>query len=107
MTKPTWIIGDIEIYQIVELRDAGKLIQEFIKQAAPENLKKIDWLYPNYIDNSGNMKSYVQSFLIKSENRNILIDTCNGNNKTRTDLPEWRNLDTNYLNEFYKAGIID
>ena len=46
MTKPTWIIGDIEIYQIVELRDAGRLIQEYIKQAIPKNIKKIDWLYP-------------------------------------------------------------
>ena len=83
------------------------MIQSTLKEATAVNIKKVSWLYPYFADQSGNLESFVQSFLVKSEGKNILIDTCNGNNKTRTDLPEWRNLDTNYLNEFYKAGIID
>jgi len=91
-----WKIGDVEIFQIVEL-ECGKIIQEIIKEATPENIKKIKWLHPNFADDKGNLKALVQCFLIKSENKNILIDTCNGNDKNRTDVPEWANLKTDFL----------
>src|SRR3989338_10118338 len=100
-----WIISEVEIQQIVELEDAGKLIQSTWKEATREKVKQISWLYPNFADRNGNLASYVQSFLIKSEGKNILIDTCNGNNKTRTDLPEWQNLKTDFLSEFRATGV--
>jgi len=101
-----WKIGDVEVFQIVEL-ECGKIIQEIMKDATPENIKKIKWLYPNYADENGNLKALVQSFLIKSENKNILIDTCNGNDKKRTDLPEWANLKTDFLKKLEKLGEVD
>src|SRR3989338_7540664 len=70
-------------------------------------MRETDWLYPNFIDEAGNFKSFVQSFLIKSNGQNILIDTCNGNAKTRTDLPEWQNLDTNFIQRLRSTGIIE
>lgn len=100
-----WEIGDIKIFQIVELTEAGTVIQEGIKQAIPENIKKISWLYPYFADEQGNLKASVASFLIKSHGKNILIDTCNGNDKTRTDLTEWSNFHTNYLEKLEKIGV--
>src|SRR3989338_7501012 len=47
--------------------EAGKLIQSIIKNATPEN------------------------------NKNILIDACNGNDKPRSDISEWGNLKTDFL----------
>lgn len=34
--------------------------------ATQENIQEIDWLYPNFADENGNLKALVQSFLIKS-----------------------------------------
>lgn len=78
----SWKIGDIEIYQIVEL-EAGKIIQSVINGATEDKVGKLDAL--------------VQCFLVKSSGKNILIDSCNGNGKTRVDIPEWGNLQTNFL----------
>lgn len=99
-----WKIGNVEIFQIVEL-EAGDVIQSVIKDATPENIKKIDWLYPHFVDETGKLKALVQSFIIKSDNHIILVDTCNGNDKTRTNIPEWSNLQTGFLNKLADSGI--
>lgn len=104
LTSLKWEIGQVEIYQIVEL-EAGEIIQSIIPEATPENIKKIDWLYPNFADENGNLKALVQGFLIKSESKNILIDTCNGNDKKRTDAPEWGNLQTDFLTKLIELGV--
>jgi len=99
-----WKVGKVEIYQIVEL-EAGEIIQSIIPKATPENIKKIDWLMPHFADNNGNLKALVQGFLIKSEGKNILIDTCNGNDKKRTDAPEWGDLQTDFLSKLLELGV--
>lgn len=85
--------------------EGGKLIQESIPNATPENIKKIGWLFPNFADGNGNLKALVQSFLIKSEGKNILVDTCNGNGKNRPTCPEWGNLNTDFLIRLNEVGV--
>lgn len=104
MNNLQWTIGDIKIFQIIELK-AGEIIQSIIKNATPKNIKKIEWLYPHYADKNGKLRALVQSFLIKSENKNILVDTCNGNDKKRIDVPEWGNLQTDFLKKLRNLGV--
>ena len=99
-----WQIGDVEIIQIVEM-DGGKLIQSSIPKATPENIKKINWLYPNFADENGRLKALVQSFLVKSNGKDILVDTCNGNGKNRPTCPDWGNLNTGFLKRLNKAEV--
>ncbi|MEK7517921.1 MAG: MBL fold metallo-hydrolase [Patescibacteria group bacterium] len=101
-----WKIGAVEIFQIVEM-EGGKLIQDSILNATPENIKKIKWLYPNFADDKGNLKALVQSFFIKSEGKNILVDTCNGNGKNRPTCPDWGNLQTDFLERLNDVGASD
>lgn len=103
MENLKWTIGEVEVFQIVEL-EAGELIQSIIKNASPENIKKIAWLCPLFADKSGKLKALVQAFLIKSDGNNILIDTCNGNDKTRTDVPQWGHLQTNFPKQLEELG---
>ena len=104
MKSLNWKIGDVEIFQIIEL-EAGNLIQSIIRGASTENIKKIEWLHPFFADKKGQLKALVQSFLIKSNNKFILIDTCNGNNKNRVDVPEWSNLQTEFIKNLEKVGV--
>ncbi|MEK9169119.1 MAG: MBL fold metallo-hydrolase, partial [Patescibacteria group bacterium] len=83
-----WNVGNVEIFQIIEL-EAGKIIQSIIPDATPENVKKMKWLIPDYADKNGILKALIQSFLIKSQGKYILVDTCNGNDKNRHNIPEW------------------
>ncbi len=99
-----WRIGNAEIFQIIEIENAGEIIQSIIPEATPQNIQKIDWLQPNFADADGHLKAQVQAFLIKSDGRWILVDACNGNGKQRTDMSEWGNLQTNFLEKLHELG---
>ncbi len=99
-----WTVGNIKIFQIVEL-EAGKIIQSIIPNATPKNIKKINWLYPNYGDKYGILKALVQSFLIKSDGKYILVDTCNGNDKNRPNMLKWANLKTKFIEKLREIGV--
>ena len=104
MKNLKWVVGNVEIYQIVEIEE-NNIFASFIPNATPENIKKIKWLKPFFASDDGNLKALVQSFLIRSNGKNILIDTCNGNGKDRPNVPEWGNLNTNYLDKFSQVNI--
>lgn len=95
----SWTIGKVKIIRILEMED-NQFFSSFIPGAKPERIKEIKWLYPNFAGKNGNLIGFVQSFLIKSNGKNILIDTCNGNGKDRPNMPTWGNLKTNYLDKF-------
>ena len=104
MENLKWKIGDVEVFQIVEMVD-NELFSTFIPDAKPEAVLRYDWLRPNYVGEGGNLKAQVQSFVIKSNGKYILIDTCNGNHKERPGMPTWGKLNTNFLDKFTKLGI--
>lgn len=96
MDNLSWQIGNVKITQIIEL-DECEGLQEAIPNATSENLSKIPWLTPNFINNKGKFKSQISSFIVESMNSFIMIDTGVGNNKKRTNYPFWSNLKTNFL----------
>jgi glyoxylase-like metal-dependent hydrolase (beta-lactamase superfamily II) len=104
MKMLTWQIGEIKITQLIEIHDAGNVIQETIPHATPENVKPIEWLRPHFADKDGHLKGVVQAFLIESAGERLLIDTCVGNGKKRVDLVAWNNLQTNFLGVLSDAG---
>ncbi len=99
-----WTVGNVEIHQIIEI-EAGKIIQSILPDATPENIKKMKWLIPNYADENGILKALVQSFLIKSQGKYILVDTCNGNYKNRPSMSEWGNLKTKFIEKLKDIKI--
>ena len=103
MKSLKWTIGKVEIIQIVEIED-NELFTSFIPEAKQERILEIGWLSPHFAGEKGNLKSQVQSFLVKSDGKNILIDTCNGNGKERPNMPTWGNLQTDFLKKFSDCG---
>lgn len=99
-----WTVGDVEIHQLIEL-EAGELIQAIITDASPENIQPIKWLVPYFADEDGHLKALVQAFLVKSDGRNILIDSCVGNDKKRPEVAEWDGLRTDFLDNLTHIGL--
>jgi glyoxylase-like metal-dependent hydrolase (beta-lactamase superfamily II) len=95
-TQQTWKVGTITIHSIIET-EAWSVVQETIPDATPENIKKLPWLQPHYADADGNLKWVVQSFLIQTGERNILVDACVGNGRERPDVPVWHQMQTTFL----------
>lgn len=103
MKSFTWTVGNIKITSVVEI-EAGGVIQKGIPNATKENISKIPWLAPSFADSDGNLKALVRAFVVETEDARIIVDPCVGNNKARNDLPEWRNLETDFLHRLEQQG---
>ncbi|WP_018566590.1 MBL fold metallo-hydrolase [Streptomyces sp. PsTaAH-124] len=64
------------------------------------------WLVPHFLDPGTQVvNAAVQTWLIRSEGRNILVDTGAGNHKERPYAPLWSHLDTDFLARLEQAGV--
>jgi glyoxylase-like metal-dependent hydrolase (beta-lactamase superfamily II) len=84
-------LKDITIHPVVEQQgahfDALEFFPTLTKEVFGENLP---WLQPTFIDPAtGRLVLCVQSFVIKTQHQNILVDTCVGNHKPRPARPFW------------------
>src|SRR3984893_8657193 len=98
-----WKIGDVKITRVVESegpRD-GKFL---LPNGTAENVKKErDWLYPAFSDENGNLRLAIQALVIESQGKRIIVDTCIGNEKVRSN-PEWNKLQLPFLQDLQKIG---
>jgi glyoxylase-like metal-dependent hydrolase (beta-lactamase superfamily II) len=99
-----WKIGNVRITRVVEI-DATRTGTELLPSATPEALaKEAEWLAPAFIDDAGNLKLSVHTFIVESQGKRILVDTCIGNDKERASFPEWDHLQLPFLQSLESAG---
>jgi glyoxylase-like metal-dependent hydrolase (beta-lactamase superfamily II) len=83
-------IGDITIHRVVEQEGAFFPALEFFPSLTPQLLEaSLSWLAPKYIDAAGKVVLCVQSYLVRTQHHNILVDACVGNHKPRPTRPAW------------------
>jgi glyoxylase-like metal-dependent hydrolase (beta-lactamase superfamily II) len=101
----TFTIGAAKISRIEETYEPNFDAKWFFPDWQPEVVEPHrDWMLPNHYDpTSGKLKLSVHSWLVQIGGRNILIDTCVGNDKERP-IPLWNQLKTPYLNRLAQAG---
>ena len=70
-------------------------------------LRHEHWLGPKLVHPQTRQLSLsFHSYLVRTPHLNILVDTCNGNHKTRTERTQWQHmLDTDYLGSLARAGL--
>jgi glyoxylase-like metal-dependent hydrolase (beta-lactamase superfamily II) len=92
--SPPITLNDITIYPVVEQQGAFFDVMEFFPTLTREQLEENrPWLQPIFIDPAnGRLVLCIQSFLIKTPQHNILIDSCVGNHKPRPARPFWNML---------------
>ena len=62
------------------------------------------WMLPDHVEaGSDRLVGSVHTWIVKTPKHTILIDTCLGNHKQRTN-PGWRNLDTPFLGRLKACG---
>ena len=87
-------LGPITIHRIVEQEvpffDAFEFFPSLTKEMLEENRS---WLQPTYLDPaSGKIVLCFQSYVVKTPQHNILVDTCIGNDKPRPMRPNWHQM---------------
>ena len=101
-------LGDVSITRVREYygpvdMTPGVFFPDTSRQVWDDNAS---WLRPEFHDEATNVvNSAIQTWLVRSEGRTILVDTGVGNHKERPYAPVWSHHQTDFLGNLARAGV--
>ncbi|MBS2548598.1 MBL fold metallo-hydrolase [Catenulispora sp. NL8] len=101
-------LGDVTVARVKEYYGpVGMTPAEFFPDTSDEAWQQAHpVLVPDFWDPATNeCNTALQSWVLRSEGRTILVDTGVGNHKDRPYAPVWSRLDTDYLENLAAAGV--
>lgn len=104
----THSIGDIRIDRVIESEGPEFLASVLLPDATSEKLDPHrHWLEPRFLDPvTQKLVMCVQTYVIRTGNITILVDTCVGNHKKRRFHPDWNErTSTRWLDELAAVGV--
>ena len=101
-----WTIGDVTIKRVVEFESLVPFTPEsaFLKDANPDALKRMPWLYPHFVQDDGSLVLSVHALLVDAPGLKMVVDTCVGNDKPR-GMTRGRPLHRPFLLDIAQAGF--
>ena len=101
-------LGDVTVTRVKEYYGSVEMGPADFFPGSPDGAwdEHHSWLAPDFLDSgAGECVSAIQTWLLRSEGRTILVDTGVGNHKDRPYAPVWNRLDTNFLDNLAAAGV--
>jgi glyoxylase-like metal-dependent hydrolase (beta-lactamase superfamily II) len=102
------ILGDVTVTRIKEYYGSVEMTPADFFPDSPVGSweEHRSWLAPDFWDPDTNeCRAAIQTWLLRSEGRVILVDTGVGNHKDRPYAPVWSRLDTDFLDNLAAAGV--
>jgi glyoxylase-like metal-dependent hydrolase (beta-lactamase superfamily II) len=99
-----WTIGDVTVTKIVETEMGGG-DHTLLPQATPEAILAVPWLLPHFADAEGRLRIAIQSFVVETPARRMIVDTCLGNDKRHRRVPGWNSRRGPFLADLAAAGF--
>jgi glyoxylase-like metal-dependent hydrolase (beta-lactamase superfamily II) len=99
-----WRVGDVEIARIVEVHGFEDNISMLLPDATAEFVQQFPWLVPHFATPDGRMIISFQCFVLRSQGRSVMIDTCIGNDRQR-EFDVFTNMHTTFLEDLATAGF--
>src|SRR5215472_14797625 len=99
-----WKIGDVTVTRVVEFESQVPPHDSFLKDAKPNELKEMPWLYPNFVTPDGSLNLSVHALLVNAHGMKLVVDTCVGNDKPR-GITLGRPLHRPFLLDIAQAGF--
>jgi len=86
----TFKAGDMTIHRVIEDETTFRPALQFFANLTPELLaENRSWLQPKALDPDDLLLICFQSYVVRTPHHTILIDTCVGNDKSRSRWPAW------------------
>ncbi|HUQ55567.1 MBL fold metallo-hydrolase [Lentzea sp.] len=101
-------LGEVTVTRVWEYYGSVELTPEQFFPDIPRQdwEDQAGWLVPEFHDPAtGTVRAAIQTWLLRSEGRTILVDTGVGNGKERPYSPVWSHLDTDFLDNLARAGV--
>ncbi len=100
-------IGDVTITKVVELDRSSFPIGSMLPDSTPERIAaQSDWLGPDLLDAATCVhKASIHSYVVRTPQHTVVIDTCVGNDKPRNGVQPWHMRRGPYLEDLAAAGV--
>ncbi|HEX7303737.1 MBL fold metallo-hydrolase [Lentzea sp.] len=99
-------LGDVSVTRVWEYCGTVEMTPEVFFPESSRQAWDADWVAPEFLDPAtGAVRAAIQTWLLRSEGRTILVDTGVGNHKERPYTPIWSHLDTDFLGNLARAGV--
>ncbi|AQW48728.1 MBL fold metallo-hydrolase [Streptomyces violaceusniger] len=101
-------LGDVTITRVEEYYGPVDLSPRAFFPESPEKVweDNASWLVPDFYDPAAdNVRSAIQTWVLRSEGKTILVDTGVGNHKHRPYAQVWGYLNTDFLGNLARAGV--
>jgi glyoxylase-like metal-dependent hydrolase (beta-lactamase superfamily II) len=102
------ILGDVTVTRVTEYHGSVEMSPAEFFPESPRTAwdEHRSWLAPHFWDpDTDECVSAIQTWVLRSEGRTILVDTGVGNHKDRPYAPVWNRLDTDFLDNLAAAGV--
>ena len=99
-----WNVGRVKISRFVEMETVGGT-RFILPLAGPDEIRKLPWLIPRFATEEGRLKMSIQSFVVETPSRRIIVDTGIGNDKQGRTVPAWNNRNEPFLDMLTQAGF--
>ena len=76
-----WQVGDVSIRCVVEFEPVMPAATLFPMSTPEAVARHAEWLRPHFMDGEGNFLMSIHAFLLESQGRRIVVDTCLGNDR--------------------------
>jgi glyoxylase-like metal-dependent hydrolase (beta-lactamase superfamily II) len=97
-----WRVGDVTVTKVVECVQKWPF-EALLPGASEDVVGSLEWLAP-YVHHDGRMLISFHAFVVESQGRTILVDTCIGNDKDRT-VGVFAQQQSNFLVDLAEAGV--
>ncbi|MEU7872471.1 MBL fold metallo-hydrolase [Dactylosporangium sp. NPDC049140] len=100
-------IGEALVARVVEFSaPVGLSTTDFFPGSDPALWQEAsDWLVPEFVGPDGQVRTAVQTWVVRSEGKVVLIDTGLGNDKERPYVPVWSHYSSDFLGGLASLGI--
>lgn len=112
-TVPLLTFGDVTVTRVVEsVGSIGMTPDQFFPGTDPSVWEEdADELRPSFLESDGatvmtsTARVAMQTWILRSGGRTILVDAAIGNDKDRPEVPSWSHLQTAFLSRLAVAGV--
>ncbi|CAM5336654.1 MBL fold metallo-hydrolase OS=Streptomyces alboniger OX=132473 GN=CP975_15475 PE=3 SV=1 [Streptomyces alboniger] len=101
-------LGNVTITRVWEYFGSVEMTPDVFFPDGPKEVWNggASWLTPYFLDAETNIvNSAIQTWLLRSGGKTILVDTGVGNHKDRPYAPVWNRLETDFLANLARAGV--
>ena len=104
---PTTRLGEVTITRVVEIGRSSFPTTSMLPEATPDGIARhLGWLKPSFLDEgTDDLGSRIQSYVVRTPEHTILMDTCVGNDKHREGPPAWHMRQGTFLDDLAALGV--